>query len=89
MGQEAADELMLKIREFIATWDNVTSDVTVMVKACANLTGLAQTCVRNGKSDKVGDLSSFVAGFSRRHALCDFVDIGPGKEEADNKIRSM
>lgn len=32
-------------------------------------------------------MSLFAHGFNQRQALFDFVDVGPGKEGADNKVR--
>lgn len=61
--------------------------VPVMVKAFANLSGLSHACARDKKVKSAGDLVQFWIGFIRRYALVDFVDVGPGKEEADNKIR--
>ncbi|PVH83053.1 hypothetical protein DL98DRAFT_119911 [Cadophora sp. DSE1049] len=58
-----------------------------MVKAYANLYGLAQFCVRDQRLPSVAALSTFWAGFSRSSPLVDFVDVGPGKEEADSKLR--
>ncbi len=61
--------------------------IPVMVKAYANLNGLAQACVRDKKIGSVTDMVQFWVGFSRRYPLVDFIDVGAGKEEADNKLR--
>lgn len=80
---------MLKVRQYLHPFVKDAETVTIMVKAYANLNGLAQACVKNGKL-KVGTLlTQFVIGFNRRYPLFDFVDVGPGKEEADNKLRGM
>ena len=80
---------MLKVRQYLQPFVKDVETVGIMVKAYANLTGLAQACVKNGKL-KVGSLlGHFVIGFNRRYPLFDFVDIGPGKEEADSKVRGM
>ena len=60
--------------------------VPVMVKAYANLSGLAQACVRDKELASVVDMVQSWIGFSRRYPLFDFVDVGFGKEEADNKL---
>jgi hypothetical protein len=88
-GQEAAEELMLKVRKYLNQFVKNAETVAVMVKAYANLTGLAQACVKNGKLKAGISLNPFVVGFNRRYPLFDFVDVGAGKEEADNKIRGM
>jgi hypothetical protein len=81
---------MEKVREHLASIVPAIEDVRsipVMVKAYANLSGLAQACVRDGKLNSVGDMTQFWIGFTRRYPLVDFVDVGSGKEEADNKLR--
>ena len=59
----------------------------ILVKAFANLEGLAIALVRDGRLKDVGQLRAFVTGFSSRLAFFDFVDVGVGKERADHKIR--
>jgi len=81
---------MVKAREHLLSLEPSIDDaktIPVMVKAYANLSGLAQACVRDRKISSVSDMVQFWIGFSRRHPLVDFVDVGSGKEEADNKIR--
>ena len=62
-------------------------DTNILVRAYANVRGLGEACVRNGKMKSGASFQSFAQGFTRRQALFDFVDVGTGKEEADNKIR--
>lgn len=59
----------------------------ILVKAFANLEGLAIALVRDGRLKDVSQLRAFATGFSSRRAFFDFVDVGAGKERADNKIR--
>lgn len=80
---------MLKVRQYLQPFVKDAETVGVVVKAYANLTGLAQACVKNGKLKVATLLSQFVIGFNRRYPLFDFVDVGPGKEEADNKLRGI
>ncbi len=89
-GQAAADQFMEKVREHLVSLGSAIKDpktVSVMVKAYANLSGLAQACVRDKKVSSVGDMIQFWIGFTRRYPLVDFVDVGSGKEEADNKLK--
>jgi hypothetical protein len=81
--------MMLKVREYLHRFMKDVETIEVMVKAYANLTGLTQVCVKNGKLKINMSLNPFVVGFNRRYPLFDFVDVGAGKEEADNKIRGM
>jgi hypothetical protein len=59
----------------------------VVVRAFANLEGLASTLVRDGRIKDLSQLRAFFTGFSSRLAFFDFVDVGAGKERTDNKIR--
>jgi hypothetical protein len=89
-GQAAADQFMEKVREHLVALGSAIGDakaVPVVVRAYANLSGLAQACVRDKKLSSVGDMTQFWIGFTRRYPLVDFVDVGSGKEEADNKLR--
>jgi hypothetical protein len=78
------------VREHLTSLDQAVFDannVRVVVKAYANLSGLAQSQVRDKKLNSVHEMTQFWIGFSRRYPLVDFVDVGAGKEEADSKIR--
>jgi hypothetical protein len=89
-GQSAADDFMTKVREYLVSLGPAMKDaktIPVIVKAYANLSGLAQACMRDKKVGSVGDMGQFWCGFTRRYPLVDFVDVGAGKEEADNKLR--
>lgn len=89
-GQSAADDFMTKVREYLVSLGPAIKDaktIPVIVKAYANLSGLAQACMRDKKVGSVGDMRQFWCGFTRRYPLVDFVDVGAGKEEADNKLR--
>lgn len=86
-GQEAADEFMSKIKEYVGSLESIERPHEIVVKAYANLSGLAQACVRDGRLGNLTDLTQFWVGFSRRYPQVDVVDVGSGKEEADNKIR--
>lgn len=59
----------------------------IVVRAYANLKGLTKALHRDGKMQTTADLGLFAQGFTQRQSLFDFVDVGPGKEEADEKIR--
>ena len=90
-GQAAADQFMEKVREHLVSLGTAIHDpksVPVVVKAYAHLNGIAQACVRDRKLTFVGEMSQFWIGFTQRYPLVDFVDVGLGKEEADNKLKS-
>jgi hypothetical protein len=89
-GEDAAAEFMAKTREYLVSLGGLVKDATnvqVLVKAYANLEGLAQACVRDKKVNSGYEMRQFWVGFSRKFPMVDFVDVGSVKEEADNKIR--
>ncbi|KAK0626776.1 hypothetical protein B0T14DRAFT_534862 [Immersiella caudata] len=63
------------------------SGIEVIAKVYANLAGLAKAMRRDGSLDNEMDLKDFSLGFSQGKATFDFVDVGHGKERADNKIK--
>ena len=64
-------------------------NMDVVVRAFANVKGLNQALHRDGKMRECADLASFARGFTQRLGLFDFIDVGSGKEEADEKVRGM
>ncbi|KAB8343133.1 hypothetical protein FH972_022726 [Carpinus fangiana] len=86
-GADAAHKLMQRITSFIAEQQDIPSRSAVMVRIYANLEGLAK-CLRHfGVITHVDELIAFFRGFSSSQFLFDFVDVGPGKERADTKLR--
>jgi hypothetical protein len=80
---------MAKVKSHLRSLDSFkeVEKIPVVIKAYANLYGLAQACVRDKKVPSAQTIVDFWCGFSRRFPLVDFVDVGAGKEEADNKLR--
>jgi len=62
-------------------------DLRIVVNVYANVDGLAHALVRDHLVDSVAEVRSFVTEFTSRLPLCDFIDVGYGKERADNKIK--
>lgn len=52
----------------------------------ANVRGLGEVLVRKGIIENIGLFEDFVRGFTRGKTLFDFVDVGTGKDRADEKI---
>ncbi|CAG8952766.1 hypothetical protein HYFRA_00009010 [Hymenoscyphus fraxineus] len=91
-GAKAAQAFMAKVREYLVSTPELVSNpnsIQVTVKAYANLEALEKVCLAKRKIDTVGDLRNFWIGFTRAFAMCDVVDVGYGKEEADSKIRDV
>ena len=59
-----------------------------MAKVYANLKGLADVSCKTGIIDSRIVYEDFVRGFSSK-ILFDFVDVGSGKDRADEKITGM
>lgn len=88
-GKEAADEMLARIKEYAKSLELDVDNMDIMVQAYANFEGLGKACIRRVKMKVNADLSSFASGLMKRHGLFKFVDVGPGKEEADERIRRM
>ncbi|CAG8975834.1 hypothetical protein HYALB_00009414 [Hymenoscyphus albidus] len=91
-GAKAAQAFMAKVREYLVSTPGLVANpnsVQVKVKAYANLEALEKVCLAKRKIGTVGDLRRFWIGFTRAFAMCDVVDVGHGKEEADSKIRDV
>ena len=85
-GKLAADELLAGVRLHLSDVSADLSDVDIKVCAYANFNGLEKAC-KDRHMKATASLRLFVTGFTGRHPLLDFVDVGAGKERADNKIR--
>ena len=85
-GKQAADELLARVRESVRGILSDSDKLDIMVKAFANVEGLAMALMRNGKLKDVDQLRAFIADFSRRLPFFDFIDIGAGKKRPDHKI---
>ncbi|CAK7202321.1 hypothetical protein SEUCBS139899_005043 [Sporothrix eucalyptigena] len=59
----------------------------IVVKVCANLSGLATAMHRSGSINNENLFKQFTLGFTQAKASFDFIDVGFGKERADSKIR--
>ncbi|KAK0705357.1 hypothetical protein B0H67DRAFT_382037 [Lasiosphaeris hirsuta] len=61
--------------------------IEVIAKIYANLSGLGRAMRRDGSLESESDFKDFSLGFTQGKATFDFVDVGYGKERADNKIK--
>lgn len=70
--------------------ENETKDVPlnarVICRVYANVRGLAEVLVRTGAIEHTGVFQDFVQGFTRAKTMFDFIDVGSGKDRADEKI---
>ncbi|KAH7112687.1 hypothetical protein EDB81DRAFT_873603 [Dactylonectria macrodidyma] len=86
-GEDAADELVRKVREFMNGLPDKGQEADVVVNAFANVNGLGSALVRQGRLRDINQLREFISGFNGRQGLFSFIDVGQGKERADHKIR--
>jgi hypothetical protein len=83
-GKKAAYALRAAILEQCGAH---AGDIEVIAKAYANLAGLCKAMRQDRSLGSESDLKDFSLGFTQAKATFDFVDVGHGKERADNKIR--
>lgn len=87
-GEAAADEFLARTREYLRSVHDDAEKLDVVVRIYANLEGMANLLVREGKVRNLGQLRAFSTAFSSRVPFFDFVDVGVGKDGgAARKIR--
>lgn len=90
-GGEAARRLNQAVCHYLKETESelCADDASVVVHVWANLGGLAKALLHDGSINTTDQMSEFAEGFSRNRAEFDFVNVGRGKENADNKLRRM
>ncbi|KAL6699115.1 hypothetical protein J3F84DRAFT_243156 [Trichoderma pleuroticola] len=86
-GEDAADALLAALQHYIRGLAGLPNNMDTLVRAFANVGGLGQALVRDGRLQDINQLRAFATGFSNRRVFFDFVDVGTGKERADYKIQ--
>ncbi|KAF2703489.1 hypothetical protein K504DRAFT_179104 [Pleomassaria siparia CBS 279.74] len=86
-GRRAAVQIHNAINEYIEReTKEIPIDARIICRVYANVRGLAEVLVRIGAVPDIGVVENFVRGFTRGKTLFDFIDVGPGKDRADDKI---
>lgn len=86
-GRRAAARLQVAIASYIEQeTKTIPTESRILCRVYANVRGLADVLVRTGVVDDVTLFEDFVRGFTRGKTLFDFVDVGPGKDRADDKV---
>ncbi|KAI4197462.1 MAG: hypothetical protein LQ350_005901 [Teloschistes chrysophthalmus] len=89
-GKEAAAVLWNKINDHIHDkLPQIPADCKIVTRVYANMKGLADACYRSGMADRPGLIEEFYRGFTGSKILFDFIDVGPGKDRADDKITEL
>ena len=58
----------------------------IVTRIYANLKGLGEVCNKSGMLDHAMVIEDFFRGFTGSKQLFDFIDVGTGKDRADDKI---
>lgn len=86
-GKEAAGLLWNSVTEYVhQNTTNLPSDHKIVTRIYANLKGLGDVCHKSGIIDHPNMIEEFARGFTGSKQLFDFVDVGMGKDRADDKI---
>jgi hypothetical protein len=87
-GKDAANQLWAALNEYVSR--NLPNlSLKIIARIYANVKGLSDTCHKAGIIDKPSVMEDFVRGFNESRSLFDFVDVGTGKDRADDKIAGM
>lgn len=87
-GSDAAADLWSQMKAEIASLD-LPSDAKIVTRIYANLKGLGDICTKKGIIARPDVIESFFKGFTGSKQLFDFVDVGAGKDRADDKLSGM
>lgn len=85
-GKDAANQLWAALSQYISSNLPTVSSPKIITRIYANVKGLANACYSSGIIDDPSVLDDFVRGFNESRLLFDFVDVGAGKDRADDKI---
>lgn len=89
-GRRAAAQLHKAIEYHVEhETQSIPVESRIICRIYANVKGLADVLVRTGVISEAGVFEEFVRGFTRGKILFDFIDVGPGKDRADEKVIGM
>ncbi|PLN77054.1 hypothetical protein BDW42DRAFT_177599 [Aspergillus taichungensis] len=85
-GRNAAQHLHTALQSYVVSNFSHIGAPKIMVKLYDDLKGLSESCVRGGVTTETALIEDFGRGFNSTYPLFEFVDIGPCKEGAHDKI---
>ncbi|KAJ5888590.1 hypothetical protein N7495_008631 [Penicillium taxi] len=85
---EASKRLTKAVRDFLRDSPYSSEDVPILVRIYANLNDLARALHKNKVISSEKDLHRFAELFTNSRAEFEFINVGPGKENADSKMNS-
>jgi len=66
--------------------EGLPKNIRILCRMYANLRGLANTCHKTGIVPSIAHLEEFSRGFTHGNIHFDFIDVGPEKDQAGEKI---
>ncbi|QDS77272.1 hypothetical protein FKW77_003883 [Venturia effusa] len=86
-GKKAAKMLEESVKIYVhEIVPDLPDSTKVVARFYANVEGLAETCCKAGIVTSPQIKKEFVKGFTQGRTLFDFVDVGSGKDRADEKV---
>ncbi|KKA25646.1 C-x8-C-x5-C-x3-H zinc finger protein [Rasamsonia emersonii CBS 393.64] len=85
-GKDAANQLWAALTQYVARNLPNVSSPKIVTRIYANVKGLGHACHQAGIIESPSLMEDFVRGFNESRLLFDFVDVGSGKDRADDKI---
>lgn len=86
-GKEAAGLLWGAVRDYAQSLvPGLSSDYKIVTRVYANIKGLGDVCNRAGIVESPAIMEDFMRGFTGSKQLFDFIDVGSGKDRADDKV---
>ncbi|KAJ5577899.1 uncharacterized protein N7459_006863 [Penicillium hispanicum] len=86
---KASHELTLAVKENLKNTPLDRDDLTILVRIFANVTYLGKTLHLTNVIASRTDFIAFTEQFTTSSGEFDFINVGPGKENADYKMRKM
>ena len=87
-GRKAARQLKEGVFRILAEHPYCSQDSQIIARVYANVSGLATTLVKAGVLSSTAIFHEFVSGFTNGDDMCDFIDVGSGKDKADMKLNA-
>ncbi|KAL2801664.1 CCCH zinc finger DNA binding protein [Aspergillus granulosus] len=89
-GHEAARALIRAVDHHVQTVSpDVPAAIVYKIRVYAHVNGLTDAYRKANILSDGQKLEGFIHGFNQADEWCDFVDVGPGKECTDNKLKAV
>ena len=85
-GKEAASALWSAANDFVQRALPHLSSPKILARVYANVKGLGDVLQKSSTIDRASLFEDFARGFNGSKLLFDFIDVGTGKDKADDKI---